>query len=310
MKLYIDIDNVISLMKSQGLPEFSDCANLIRKHFDVQYNFPKEKLKSDSLLQAWFSTYGQGVTGEQKFVSNELEIFPERPIKSNFYNVSDYKLVSSIYLLDDGHMCDVIKEKSCVLIGKIGEELNLISKLVMDDTEVPAVTIPSWGNYLPTLPLTDIIISDNHYFKDELVYRNNDNEIINYLASIPKNSPVNIIIITKEGEVDNRIDLVSEQIKLKELVKKKSNSSKSTVTIITTFKSHDRSLITNYYRVKHGSCFHLKDNGIKEDVMTEVKTHALRNNEENTKYLLDVFQQIASNPVRLVGDKKSNFLKF
>ena len=116
--------------------------------------------------------------------------------------------------------------------------------------------------------------------------------------------------ITKEGEVDNRIDLVSEQKQIKELVKKASRSSKSTVTILTTYKSHDRSLITNYYRIKHGSCFHLKENGTKNNVMTEIKTHALRNNEENSKYLLDVFQEIASNPVRLIGDKKSNFLKF
>lgn len=310
MKLYIDKDNVISLMKSKGLPEFFDCANLIRKHLDVQYNFPKEELKSDSLLMAWFSTYGQGVMGMQKFVSNEFDTFPERPIKSNFYNIGESNILTSIYLLDDEHMCDVIKGKSCILIGKIGEELNVIQSLIMEGTETPAVSISSWKDYLPILPLTDIIISDNHYFKDELVYRNNDNEIISYLASIPQNYPVNIIIITKEGEVDNRIDLVSEQKQIKELVKKASRSSKSTVTILTTYKSHDRSLITNYYRIKHGSCFHLKENGIKNDVMTEIKTHALRNNEENSKYLLDVFQEIASNPVRLIGDKKSNFLKF
>ena len=310
MKLYIDQDNVISLMESKDQPDFFDCANLIRKHLDVQYNFPKDNLKTNSLLMAWFSKYGQGVTGNHSFTSNELDIFPERPLKSNFYNSGDSNLLTSIYLLNDEHMCDVIREKSCILIGKTGEEIKLIHSLVLEDTEIPATTITAWNNYLPCLPLTDIIINDNHYFKDELVYRNNNNEIINYLANIPKNSPVNIVIITKEGEIDDRIDLSTEQKQIKDLVKRASQSSKSTVTILTTYKSHDRSLITNYYRVKHGSCFHLKNNGIKNDVMTEIKTHAKRNNEEISRYLLNVFQEIVSNPVKSIGDKKSNFLKF
>lgn len=310
MKLYIDLDNMISLTKSKERPEFHECADLIRKHLDVQYNFPKDKLKTDSSLMAWFARYGQGVTGKQIFISNESEVFPERPVKSNFYNRGDANFLSSIYLLDDEHMCDVIKGKSCVLIGKIGEEIELIHSLIMEGTEIPAVSISSWGDYLPILPLTDIIISDNHYFKDETIYRSNNNEIISYLASIPQSSPVNIIIITKEGEVDNRIDLNSEQKRIKELAKKASKSSKSTVTILTTYKSHDRSLITNYYRVKHGSCFHLKNNGIKNDVMTEIKTHALKYNEDISKYLLTVFQEIVNQPAKSFGDKKSNFLSF
>lgn len=310
MKLYIDQDNVISLMKSKALPNFSDCADFVRKHLDVHYNFPKENLKSDSLLMAWFSNFGQGVTGTHTFASNETDIFPQRPVKSNFYNAGNLDLLTSVYLLNDEHTCDVISAKSCIMIGKIGEEIKLIHSLLLENTETRAITIASWKNYLPSLPLTDIIICDNHYFKNEFVYKKNDNEIIRSLAGIPKKSPVNVVIIVKEGEVDNRIDLSSEQKKIKELVKKASNSSKSTVTILTTNKTHDRNLITNYYRVKHGSCFHLKDNGLKDDVMTEIKTHGKKNNEENSKSLVSVFQKIASSPVQCFGDKKSNFLNF
>ena len=274
MKLYIDKSNLISLVNSKNSPEFLDCADLIRRHFDVKYNFPKDDVKAEEHLMAWFSKYGQGVGGNALYFSkDESEMFPPRPVKSNFYNTGTNDLLTSIYLLEDEHICDVISSKSCILIGKIGEELKVLASLIMDNTETPAVKITSWGDYLPKLPLTDIIISDNHYFKFQETYKKNDNELIRFLSNIPNNSPVNVIIVTKEGEVDNNINLEEEQGKIKDIVKKASGSTKSSVTIVTTYKSHDRSLITNYYRIKHGSCFHLKSNGLKGDVMTEIKSH-------------------------------------
>ena len=311
MKLYIDKSNLISLVNSKNSPEFLDCADLIRRHFDVKYNFPKDDVKAEEHLMAWFSKYGQGVGGNALYFSkDESEMFPPRPVKSNFYNTGTNDLLTSIYLLEDEHICDVISSKSCILIGKIGEELKVLASLIMDNTETPAVKITSWGDYLPKLPLTDIIISDNHYFKFQETYKKNDNELIRFLSNIPNNSPVNVIIVTKEGEVDNNINLEEEQGKIKEIVKKASGSTKSSVTIVTTYKSHDRSLITNYYRIKHGSCFHLKSNGLKGDVMTEIKSHGKKQNEEMSKYLLGIYQEIVSSPVRCFGDKKSNFLIF
>ncbi|WP_033147847.1 hypothetical protein [Prevotella sp. P6B1] len=311
MKLYIDKSNLISLVNSKNSPEFMDCADLIRRHFDVKYNFPKNDVKTEEHLMAWFSKYGQGVGGNALYFSNDDgDKFPPRPVKSNFYNNGTSDLLTSVYLLDDEHICDVISSKSCILIGKKGEELKVLTGLIMDNTEIPAVKITSWGDYLPKLPLTDIIISDNHYFKSQEAYKKNDNDLIRFLSNIPKDSPVNVIIITKEGEIDKNLNLEEEQRKIKEIVKKASGSTKSSVTIVTTYKSHDRSLITNYYRIKHGSCFHLKSNGLKSDVTTEIKSHGKKQNEEMSKYLLSIYQEIASSPVRCYGDKKSNFLNF
>ncbi|MBR5084481.1 MAG: hypothetical protein IKX33_07745, partial [Prevotella sp.] len=206
---------------------------------------------------------------------------------------------------------DVIKLKSCILIGKTGEEINLLSSLIIEGTECQAKEIHSWSDYLPSLPLTDIIISDNHYFKSLQTYKNNKNELLKYLCGIPNNSPINVIIITKENEIDSQLDLNIEIDNLKKLVKNASKSSKSSVTILTTYKSHDRALITNYYRVKHGACFHLNDNGLKNDVLTEIKSHAYISNERISKALINgIFQEIASGPVKCYGDKKSNYLKF
>ena len=311
MKLYIDKDNLISLMKSKGESEFLDCSNLIRRNFDVLYNFPKSMVKSDELLTSWFGSYGQGVNGKQEFAENEENIFPPRPLKSNFYKANNAELLTSVYLLDDAHICEVIKNKSCVLIGKIGEEIGVISSLILEGSETPAKQILSWSQYLPSLPLTDIVISDNHFFKNKETYDANNNELLRYLCSIPKNSPINVVIITKEGEVDRNINLEAEIKEIKKLIREASGSSKSSATILTTYKTHDRTLITNYYRVKHGCSFHLKDNGLKNDVLTEIKSHGYINNESISKLLLSgIFQEIASHPVECFGDRISNFLKF
>ena len=311
MKLYIDKENLISLMKSRNQSEFNDCYSLIRKNFDVLYNFPKSALKSDELLMAWFSSYGEGVKGEKVFAEKGEEILPPRPLKSNFYNSGDAQWLLSAYLLNDAHICDVINKKSCILIGTIGDELNVINSLIIEDSEILASEITSWSDYLPNLPLTDIIISDNHYFKSLNTYRANNNELLRYLCSIPNNSPVNVVIITKENELDPNIDLETEKDEIKKMVKNITGSTKSSVTILTTYKTHDRALITNYYRVKHGCCFHLNDNGLKKDVLTEIKSHAYINNERISENLISgIFQDIASSPARCFGDKKSNFLNF
>lgn len=311
MKLFIDKENLISLMKSRNQSAYFDCSNLLRKNFDVHYNFSKNVLKSDAMLMAWFSSYGEGVMGEHIFAEKDEEILPPRPLKSNFFNSNDFNWLTSVYLLDDTHICSLIKEKSCILIGTVGDELNVINSLLLESTECPSIEIQSWDTYLPSLPLTDIIISDNHYFKSLNTYKANNNELLRYLCGIPNNSPVNVVIITKENELDPDIDLEAEKNEIKKIVKNATGSVKSSVTILTTYKTHDRALITNYYRVKHGCSFHLNDNGLKEDVLTEIKSHAYISNEKvSIKLISGIFQKIASNPVHCFGDRKSNFLKF
>lgn len=311
MRLYIDKENLISLISSKAQDSFEDCARAVRRELDVQYNFSKEEIKSNDALQFWFNRFGQGVKGTQDFVPEKKpEVFPPRPLKTNFYNDKNPETLKAIYLLNDNHICDLVKQKSCVLIGKLGEETKVLSSLLIEGSETQAKKILSWKEYCPALPLTDIIICDNHYFKHATTYAKNDNELIRSLVKIPQSSPVNVVIFTKSGEIDSKIDIKKEQINIKEIVKKATNSNKSSVTIVTSYSTHDRCLITNYYRIKHGSCFHLNDNGLKEDVTTEIKSHINRSNEEQSKHLIDVFQKVLNRSPICIGDKKSNFLTF
>ena len=309
MRLYIDKENLVSLMKSQAQGCFEDCVRAIRKDIDVQYNFSNEEIKNDELLVAWFRRFGSGVDTKQLFVPKDSpQIKPPRPLKSNFYTSDGRNGYTAVYLLNDCHMCEVVAQKSCVLIGKIGEETRIISSLFLEDTETDSISITSWRDYCPTLPVSDIVLCDNHYFKNKITYEKNDNELIKAIACIPHESPINVVIITKEDQVG--VNLSIEQKHIKDIVKKATGSKKSTVTILTTKKAHDRCLITNYYRIKHGSCFHLIDSGIKADVTTEIKSHIKRNNERVTKKLLTTFQNIVDDPYQCYGDRVSNLLEF
>lgn len=310
MRLYIDKENLQSLVQSKSDDAFEDCVRLLKQQLDVQYNFPKDEILKDEYVAFWLNKLGDGVKTNHDYCPPR-EVVPSRDnLKSNFYKDFDRTGLSSVYLLNNNHVCELVAAKGCILIGKVGEETAVLKKLIIEESEVAAVKISDWSTYCPQLPLTDIIINDNHYFKDKYVYDKNGNELIKALASIPDQSPVNVVIIVKEDEVSSEIDLSTEQTNIKALIKGLSGSTKSCVTILTTRKNHDRSLITNYYRIKHGSSFHLKENGLKNDVMTEVKSNAYRINEENTDYLLKQFQSIADAPVQCIGDRISNFLKF
>lgn len=311
MVLYIDKDNLISLVRSGDKACFAEYSNLIRKNLDIQYNFSKEDIRSNEFLAFWFSQLGSGVGGVQEFCPPK-NIVPERPMKSNFTKDLDASGRSALFFLNDIDKCNAVESKCCVMVSKIGDELSKLKAVFQPDEQGEILTyrITDWGDFLPKLPLSDIIICDNHYFKDKKVYEANENEIIRVLSSIPHESPVNVVIIVKDSEVDTEIELAAEQSRIKALVKKASGSTKSTVTILTTNKTHDRALITNYYRVKNGSSFHIKHIHVKHDISAEIKTHAIRKNHEFTVSLLNEYQDIASQPVKCIGDKICNYLTF
>ena len=67
MVLYIDKENLISLVRSEDKACFVEYSNLIRKNLDIQYNFSKEEIRGDEFLTFWFSQLGSGVGGVQEF---------------------------------------------------------------------------------------------------------------------------------------------------------------------------------------------------------------------------------------------------
>lgn len=315
MRLYIDKENIHSFIsgKNNDIDLFDESVRLIKKGMEVYYNFPKAEALSDPALMAWFSKMrGSGVKFEHTFCP-DATVKPERPIKSNFYNNYDSEDRGSIYLLNiEENICSNVKDKRAILIGRPGEEFEIF-KMLLDIPERVGMMyqIKSWGDYIPKIPLSDAIICDNHYFKNKRVYEKNKNELIMALASIPKDS-FNLVIITKEGEIDNAIDLEKECDNIKNTVCSVSGLSKKkcAVTLMTTYSTHSRHIITNYYYIAPTSCVHLVDNALKEDADISILPHTDTNAVEKTKSLIKTFQGIVNSKGRIYGDKKSNFLIF
>jgi hypothetical protein len=316
MRLYIDKENILAFMSNRNSNNdlFDESIRLIKKGMDVYYNFPKKDILDNQMLIAWFGRMkGAGVEFESIFSTVDSEVKPERPLRSNFYIHYNAEDRSSVYLLNiEENIRDTIRKKRSILIGYPGDEMDLFKSLLeMNDKEQLMCQIKSWKDYCPQVPLTDVIICDNHYFKNINVYRKNDNELVRALAEIPKET-INIVFITKDGEVDRDINLEEECRKIKEIVAKESGLSKGrcAVTILTTNRTHSRHIITNYYRIKPTSCVHLKDNGLRSDVDIDIKPHTNFNAIKTSRDLIKEFQKIAQNPVKVFGDRKSNYINF
>jgi len=295
-------------MDSKEDPRFFECFHFIRKNFDICYNLSKEDITTDARLMYWFKNFATG-TGTCRYeYHGTSDARPQRPLASNFYK-TERSLRSSVFLVDDDSKCDFISQKNCIAIGKVGQELSVIERLIIDDKESLAVDVRSWSEYCPELPLSDIVICDNYYFSSKRVYLQNNNDIIKALVKVQQ-SAVNLVLIVKDNEIDNELNLVTLQLELKNLLKDLTGSKDSTVTIITTYAAHDRYAITNYMRVNTGCGFMLKGNGLKSNVTVDVKSNANRTCEKITKQLLDEFNTITRRPVRCIGDRVSNLLNF
>lgn len=312
MDLIIDKANLKSFLTDNRKNDVGECIRLIKQGINVIFNFDKDEIQNSSdreIISSLLLMFAEGV-GDTNRPKWEKQV-DSANIKSNFANTLQPSQKRNVYLLDSDAV-NKVKEKGAILIGGVGDEVTILSSIILKDTEKQAVEIASWEDYCPKLPITDIIICDNHFYNNKTVFEANEYSLIKAMCVLPKQSPVNCVVIVKKGEVDNNIDLSQEAERLKQLLKKLTDSTKSMVTIVLTYKTHDRNVITNYYRLKCGTCFHLKKNGVKGDVTAEIKTHANRNNENISLKLLKEYQDVVSqgNASTIYGDRVSNFLKF
>ena len=315
MRLYIDKENILAFMSNRNSNNdlFDESIRLIKKGIEVYYNFPKKDILENQVLALWFRTVkGTGVQNESFYSDNE-DIKPLRPLKSNFYVEYNSEDRSSVYLLNiEENICDVIRKKQSILIGRPGDEMELFKSLLDIDVGERKMCKICWEEYCPQLPLTDIIIIDNYYFKDINVYKANNNELIRVLAEIPKDS-INVVIFIKPDAVDRQIDLEEESQKIRDMIHKVSGLSKGkcAVTILTTNKFHSRHVITNYYRMAPTSCVHLKDNSLKSDANIFICPHSRIDSAELSREIIEECQEVVNNTaMKVYGDKKSNYLNF
>lgn len=316
MQLYIDEENLRSLLqeKSQNEELFFDFLKYVKERINVQYNFPKETLRStDSNLTYWLGkAWGEGVKTSSSFCSPQ-DVYPARPISTGSFSRTGLQSLCSAYLLNiSAEEGKKFRDMLSILIGTVGEEYNMIRELsAYDNKECLAKDIKQWSDFCPTLPVTDVILDDNYYFVNKERYDKSKNEILTAIAANARKE-FNVIIIVKEGEVSEGINLEEECGRIKKQLRRLPNlkQGKCRVTILTTKKSHDRHILTNYYRIKAGCGFNLCDKAMKENVSVDIKVATSPDYAGNTEGLIEFYQSVADNPNHVYGDKESNLLHF
>ena len=300
-------------MQSKDKDMLDDCISLIKKNIDIHYNFPKKEMMNDPYIQLWFvKVAGHGVGNEFEYSDSDDDILPKRPLSSADFGPDGEEDPFGIYLLEDKEACVEIAKHNCVLIGEVGKELNVLKQLldIDDGDEVFAKNI-KWRQFCPKLPLTDIVICDNYYFKDFDVYRYNNNELIKVLSSVAKDFPINVVIITRNSDISNRINIYDELENIREFVQEESNNRNSSVTIIGTKNGqHDRELITNYYRISSSAGFQMQ-RYVKSDIRFHIRSHTRGRNYHNSWELIkETYQKALKQSVFCIGDKVSNLIYF
>lgn len=326
MNLFIDKQNLISLIDSRSEDMYEDCVKLLRKQLDIKFNFSKEDLRSDENLMLWFrKNFTQGVE-ETKIGFGES--FPEKPLRSNTTKTFNSEQLSSVYLLEDENV-QKIKNTGSIMIGEVGEEIETLHKLfflqgdyLFDKTwKIGADSFQKWTDLKAfALPLTDIVIVDPY------VLNNFDDckiNLIPYLESLVSNtkSRINIIIYTNKKECLNYEDvapLIKQKIKKVTGVKPKFTLvTYSDQRGIPSRGEHDRTILMNYKRIKSGDTFnYFNPDGSIKTKGREIQYLSLARRENYSlarELILDLQGHIdffIANNANIEGDRESNFIHF
>ena len=326
MDLYIDKENLRSFLNSRDKDEFDDCLRMLRRQLHIVYNMDKADVKNDSELLPWILKIGEGRGKSEETDTFLADKFPMRPIKSNSYNDWSRRSLLSAYLIDDFDVSK-LKNKGCVLLGDVGEELNILTKLFCGrDYQYHHLydlrkNFISWDQLTKDdqlLPCTDIVISDRYLFSEqEGVVQYNLGNMLSALANNVKNK-IDVVVYTKYEALSNFGKEKATKI-IKQTLDKVTGM-KPNVTFVCSNDNkkilHDRFVITNYRLLRSGDSFNYFDtsgNRITNGGSLDVNSLA---NHETYVFVESLLSELQStydtikqlNDTMILGDRKSKFI--
>lgn len=347
MDIYIDKENLLSFIKGCRNEYYDDCLRMLKRELHINFNFEKSVV-DEGILGVWLSSIlSQGRGNNENSDKYLNEKFPQRPIKSNFLSFlgeEKKKKLMSIYLINDND-ARKLQEKGNVLVGILGEEEAILEKMFLRNYCYEKIVnihdgFSSWNMLCESLPCTDIVLQDRYLLqgkygegrtsdeKDDIISENVSDIIRAFSKDV--RGAINVIIFTcpaydcdsninkinNSDRTDRILNLTNNKIKID--LKKHTPKPNLTFVIIKPNEKllHDRFIITNYRIVSSGDSFtmfatndkKLKSNG----TALRLCSLADRQNYELSQSVLNNLQNIVDNggaEIKVIGDKKSNFIK-
>ena len=351
MRVYFDKENIVSYIRLMATESQSEerrfgFKRLMKRELDLYFNCKKEELLDDRVFRPWITTMADGRSNDIVWLE---ERFPKRPLSVDMVKNFSKEELMAIYLLKDDMLSD-LSDKGVLLMGAVGDELKVLSKLYINRTDNDFCNIYnvqsgqfSWAVLNESIfPCAEIVLIDRYVFtvkcgkekkkgeceaKKSKIFELNLFPILRWACLRNKTSRMNIIVFT---QVDMRVkgkDVEKETESNVDLIKKNVLGFRCAVnvTIILCPKNqyeHDRFLITNYLRLKSGDSF--KYFGLDEEGKMKLQTHgaeldvaclASRSVYKNTMSVLQRGQDIINGLQRcksncIIGDKISRVFSF
>lgn len=324
MDIYIDKENLLSLINSRSENLYSDCVKILKKQLNVFFNFPIDVLKTDDKLMAWYASFQDGV-GENNVFSFGNN-FPDRPLKSNSHKTFNSQQLSSVYLLNDEKI-EVLKAAGTILIGEPGEELGIINNLFLNQNDylfdkkwkIGGTGFEKWEDLVKySLPVTDIIIVDPFVCSDISLLAHN---LLPFLGCIANKviTKLNVVIYTNKDKTLS-YEVLSPIIRktISDITGVKPNFTLikySDIRGIPSKAEHDRTIFSNYIRIYSGDTINYFNSEGKITKGREIHYFSLAR-DENYNLAFELIKDLQGNINFLnnnggvEGDKVSGYLTF
>jgi hypothetical protein len=326
MDLYLDIENIKSLINNTEHSLYHDTIKAIKKQFNIWFNFTKEEILQDDTLMAWFNLFTYGL-GAENTVEFKEEKFPPRPLKSNCHIGFSPIQLSSIYLINDDKI-ELVKEKGVILIGSPGDEFKVFDQVFLLNQDykfekklkIGANDFKHWNDLKPfTTCVSDIVFADPYILSDK---NEIDVNLIPFLKVLvgKSRSKINLVLYVTHDPQHCSYSDISSKIRsaIEGITGVKPNFTLIKVRDqrgIASKAEHDRTVFTNYLRIYSGDTFnYFKSDGTKQTKGREIHFSSFGDNENHKislEFVNDIQKKLDELPADAAeGDKKSNFLIF
>lgn len=313
MIVYFDKENYISFLKASTSSVIArDTLRMLKNQLSIHLNFDLHNLNDEEIIL--HEEFQEGVSPD--FIITDGNNAVERPLSKE-----SFPEFNGVYLLNEN--TDSIKRLHTILIGSLDEEVDILSKLIINvdysfhkEKTIGKEITPEKALSLEGLPFSTLVVIDRYMFKGPELGGNLglfDFNLSKILRNVYQNKlglsrlifvyQVNVGVAKENKNYDEGPDFDKISKKIKNVLNKYCPSPEIIyvgVPVGSIQDEHDRFIISNYLRIKSGDTYvYFDSNGNIKSKSLTVDSYSLayRNYRENTNKLVDKINTICNETI-------------